>query len=88
MQALCVKMKKLLTKIKLWYKGYADFQSHINDSEHPRLIITAYPPSPLRKIIVAVVNFWIKHWKWIITTIITFGLLVFAAMTFFFIVIK
>jgi len=63
-------MEKILTKIKLWYRGYVDFQDHSNDSDHPRIIIKAYPPSSLNYFISFVCKFWFRHWKWLIQTII------------------
>jgi hypothetical protein len=45
------------------------------DPEHPRLAITAHYPSLLKKIIVAVVNFWVNHWQRTIGIIIALGML-------------
>jgi len=64
-------MKKILTKIKRWYQGYVDFQNHINNPNHPRIIITAYPPSSLSYFFLFAHKFWIKNWQWLITTTIT-----------------
>ena len=69
-------MKKILAKIKLWYQGYVDFQDHINDPDHPRIIITEHPHSSLRTLIIFTYNFWLRHWKYIITTIIAISVLI------------
>ena len=68
-------MKQILTKIKLWYQGYVEFHNHIQDKKRPRLLWIAHPASFLKRIIDHLISFWLQHWKWIIGTLIAFGVL-------------
>ncbi len=65
---------KIIQKLKTWYRGKnilpSSFELALNkDSVLP--LLPRYNPPFLAKILNGIGNFWLKHWKWIIGTIIS-----------------
>jgi len=59
---------KIINKIKTWYQG-----KRVEVSLPKGIIgipIVHYVQPPLARFLKAIGHFWLKHWKWIITTAI------------------
>jgi len=59
----------IIKKIKKWYKGNLVYQNK-DDDTLVRIPGSYYEQPPLAKLIKWLGDFWLKHWKWILTTLI------------------
>jgi uncharacterized membrane protein len=66
-------MKNYLRKIKLWYTGYLDIDSTLQDPDASEayLRMTIHNESHLKYFIHVICVFWRAEWKWIIGTVLT-----------------
>lgn len=60
----------IIKKIKTWYKGELILPSNDPDSPIVRLSPGHYKRPFPATIICSLIKFWLKHWKWVITTIL------------------
>jgi hypothetical protein len=82
-------MKQIFQKLKYWYRGeyipytlqeMMDLQRPIHPDDKEWDLPDKFEPPLIARILNPIGHFWLRHWKWIIGTIIGLGILIVAIL--------
>lgn len=64
-------MRKLLIKIRQWYAGWVEINDNLHDELNPNFRLQIHPPSTMKKILSALIVYFIRNYQWLIIVALT-----------------